>query len=457
MAQPWRRPESLSTPGRSVPADDRSPLQLELAKAKAQMEPGQICAFNQTRECFLGMFVIAGDFSLASFQDWLATLTPNSSAGMWMAPFRGIPASQVVTPLDLLYLDVQCRVLEPVEFFPTYRVSPSTPPAASVLALPAHAIFSTQTQAGDQLILCTADEMEWRLERLTRTETIVAAPPAATPAPALGPVLVREDPKAHLRQTVLREPTVKPIDPARIEPVWIDPVISEPAKADPVRTASVQTNPVTADPVRVPEQAVPDAVRAAVPQTFVSKPEPELQRQPQPAPQPEQQASTRHLAQPVQPSPAQPAKPWVDRTQQPAQSTLGKLGRWLFSSDPADPRRTNRQPVPGLVAHFFTGGAPHPHEVRDVSATGLYVVTTERWYPGTVIRMTITKPDLALSPSDRSVTVHARAVRWGNDGVGLEFVVSPPSKGKRTQDSALEPIDGEQLDRFLKRLGARPS
>src|ERR1700679_3561774 len=159
MAQPWRNPSSLPIAGRSVPANDSSPLQLELEKAKAQMEPGQICAFNQTRQCFLGMFVIAGDFSLASFQDWLATLTPNSSAGMWMAPFRGIPASQVVTPLDLLYLDVQCRVLEPVEFFPTYRVSPSTPPAASVLALPAHAIFSSQTQAGDQLILCTADEM----------------------------------------------------------------------------------------------------------------------------------------------------------------------------------------------------------------------------------------------------------------------------------------------------------
>jgi hypothetical protein len=427
-----------------VPSDDRTPLQLELEKAKAQMEPGQICAFNQTRQCFLGMFVIAGDFSLASFQDWLATLTPNSSAGMWMAPFRGIPASQVVTPLDLLYLDVQCRVLEPVEFFPTYRVSPSTPPAASVLALPAHAIFSSQTQAGDQLILCAADEMEWRLERLVRIETVAAALPATTPGPALGPVLVREEPKAHLRQTPVRELIVKPIDP----------VVSEPVQTEPVRTAPVQTNPVTPDPVRVPEQAIPAAVGPAEYQPY--RPEPEPQRQPEQAPLLEQQPPAQQTP-PVQTPQTQAAKPWVDRTQQPATSTLNKLGRWLFSADPADPRRTNRKPVPGLVAHFFTGGAPHAHEVRDVSATGLYVVTTERWYPGTVIRMTITKPDLALSPSDRSVTIHARAVRWGNDGVGLEFVVSPPSKGKRTQDSALDPIDGEQLDRFLKRLGARPN
>ncbi len=446
MAQPWRNPAPLSTSGRSVPPDDRSPLLIELSKARALMEPGQLCAFNQTRECFLGMFVIAGDFSFASFQDWLATLTPNSSAGMWMAPFRGIPAAQVATPLDLLYLDVQCRVLEPVEFFPTYRVSAATPPAASVLALPAHAIFSSQTQTGDQLILCSADEMEWRLERLARTEIIVAAPPAASPAPTLGPVLVREEPKAYLRQTPVRDLAVKPVDTVQIDPVRVDPVISNP----------IQATPVTADPRPVPEQAIAARVPPAAPQTDPQKPDAELQRRPEPAAQPELPAPAELQTQPVQTPQTPPAKPWMDPARQPTLSPLGKLGRWLFS-DPADPRRTTRKPVPGLVAHFFTGGAPHAHEIRDVSATGLYVVTTERWYPGTVIRMTITKPDLGLSPSERSITIHARSVRWGNDGVGLEFVVSPPSKGKRTQESALDPIDGEQLDRFLKRLGARPS
>ncbi|MGO9936212.1 MAG: PilZ domain-containing protein, partial [Terracidiphilus sp.] len=450
MAQSWRIPASLSTPGRSVPPDDRSPLLIELSKARALMEPGQICAFNQTRECFLGMFVIAGDFSIASFQDWLATLTPNSSAGMWMAPFRGLPASQVKTPLDLLYLDVHCRVLEPVEFFPTYRVSPATPPAASVLALPSHAIFSTQTQAGDQLILCNAEEMEWRLERLARTETIVAPPPAVSAGPTLGPVLVREEPRAPARPAVIRELSARPIapfpmdpveiDPVQIDPVQVDPVKVDPVTVDPVQAVSVPANPVRIDPVRVPEQPIAPSVLPATPQLPAQKPESEQQRQPEAAPQAELQAQ---IQQPSQP--AQPAKPWIDRSGQPGQSPLSKLGRWLFSSDPADPRRTARRPVPGLVAHFFTGGAPHAHEIRDVSATGLYVVTTERWYPGTVIRMTITKPDLSLSPSERSVTVHARSVRWGNDGVGLEFVVSPPSKGKRTQESALDPIDGEQL------------
>jgi hypothetical protein len=105
----------------------------------------------------------------------------------------------------------------------------------------------------------------------------------------------------------------------------------------------------------------------------------------------------------------------------------------------------------GLVAHFFTGGNPQAHEIRDVSSTGLYVVTTERWYIGTVIRMTLSKPDIGQHPSERSITINARSVRWGNDGVGLEFVVEANRKsGRSPMSAAAEPVDGAQLNYFLK-------
>ena len=57
-------------------------------------------------------------------------------------------------------------MLAVVELFPTYRVSPSIPPAASVLALPAHSIFSSQTQAGDQIGFGLAEEVERKLAHL---------------------------------------------------------------------------------------------------------------------------------------------------------------------------------------------------------------------------------------------------------------------------------------------------
>jgi hypothetical protein len=411
MSQPWRNATVTPMPARSAPAKVRAQYQAELAsqaelaRVMAQMEPGESCAYNHTRECFLGVHVVAGDFTPGSFQDWMFTLKPNSGTGMWLAPFRGLPVSDTSAPLDLLYLDQACKVIEVVEFFPTYRVSPGSPPAASVLALPAHSVFATQTQAGDQLILCPEDEIEWRVERMIRTEALAAAAASALPISSLRPVLVREEAKSAPRPVVFSEPP-----PVEVDSVSIPAVKPEPDAAAVVR--EVQPAPLPPAP---PVQPVPPAVQFAGPQTA-------------------------------------PQKPWLDPSRQPAKKPLGKLGRWLFS-DPADPRSNSRKPVPGLVAHFFTGGAPQAHEVRDVSATGLYVVTTERWYPGTVIRMTLSKPDIGQSPAERSITVQAQSVRWGNDGVGLRFVVEAPRKPVSRQPSPLDPIDSRQLGEFLKRIG----
>src|SRR6185437_13160553 len=54
-----------------------------------------------------------------------------------------------------------------VESFPTFRASPSKTQPTSLLALPAHSIYSSQTQIGDQLVVCMAEEMEQRLDGLS--------------------------------------------------------------------------------------------------------------------------------------------------------------------------------------------------------------------------------------------------------------------------------------------------
>jgi hypothetical protein len=54
-------------------------------------------------------------------------------------------------------------------------------------------------------------------------------------------------------------------------------------------------------------------------------------------------------------------------------------------------------------------------------------------------------------PAERSISVHARAVRWGNDGVGLEFVLQEPRKLRRGQTSQADGADSKQLEEFLQR------
>lgn len=89
----------------------------------------------------------------------------------------------------------------------------------------------------------------------------------------------------------------------------------------------------------------------------------------------------------------------------------------------SEERRAVRLPMPGLVAYFFTGGAPRPHPIKDISITGFYMCTNERWLPGTIIRVTLQMVDARSEGSRDAITVHSRVVRWGPDGGGFEFVL----------------------------------
>ena len=66
---------------------------------------------------------------------------------------------------DLIYIDDNHRVVHVIEHFPRFRISPLKPQATSVLELPTHTIYTSQTQAGDQLLICAAEEMESRFNR----------------------------------------------------------------------------------------------------------------------------------------------------------------------------------------------------------------------------------------------------------------------------------------------------
>ncbi len=51
---------------------------------------------------------------------------------------------------------------------------------------------------------------------------------------------------------------------------------------------------------------------------------------------------------------------------------------------------------------------------------------------------------------EHSITVNATVVRWGNDGVGLQFVLQNP-KGRRSEfDGVVQGVDQMQLEQFLQ-------
>ena len=123
------------------------------------------------------------------------------------------------------------------------------------------------------------------------------------------------------------------------------------------------------------------------------------------------------------------------------------LQRW-WSPDPPEPRKAERESFPDLGAYFFTGGAPVKHSVRDISLTGLYVVTEERWFPDTQVRMTLT--DSGDPNVKNSITANTSVVRWGNDGVGLKFVTENETGLRRGQNFLVGGVDKKEFDRFLQ-------
>ena len=130
-------------------------------------DAGKCCAYNRTRERFISTEVEYADFAASSLELRLAALVPGSGAALWLVPFRGLSPTSVRVPIDLLYLDQDSVVQAAVESFPIAHVPDAIPPAATVLALPAHAIASAGIQPGDRLLLCAHDEMESRLAQWT--------------------------------------------------------------------------------------------------------------------------------------------------------------------------------------------------------------------------------------------------------------------------------------------------
>jgi PilZ domain len=230
-----------------------------------------------------------------------------------------------------------------------------------------------------------------------------SAPPAETPASTRAPIPFPTTPA-----TRNPGPRIQEASPHRTEiPIHLSPQqrsaarpVEEPSSAAAPATPAVPgpTPARSPAPPRIAPKGIPIVSEPVAPPAEIGEPEP----LPDYAPEPKRKFSWRIRAL-----------------------------RWLFpdlviheSPKPRDRRRADRQSLPGLIAYFFTGGAPEPHKIRNISVTGFFLETEDRWMPGTVVRMTLQKlGSKGDDPSD-TITVNSRIVRWGPDGEGFEFILT---------------------------------
>ncbi len=328
------------------------------------MESRRHCAYNLTRKCLISSEVDAGDFVRARLDERLPGLASNSYASLWVVPFRETPDTRNRVQLDLVYLDGDCRVIDVVESFPSHNVSPSAPPASSLLVLPTSSILLSQIQPGDQIIVCAAEDMPRRAGIVTASRGNVSG------------VVESEQSFGGIRQGTRLQPDGH----------------------------GRQTGDFSTDESPEDEQAGDEGEY-----------EPEVED-------------------------ATPSRNW--------------LSRFLFP-DPPDPRLGQREPPPGLTAQIWTGEVLQPYKIRDISKTGLFVETEQRWYRGTLIRVRLTKVSPEGYHEERTITVQMRVARLAGDGVGLQFVPPSDQDLRRGRVSSMEGASNKQLEEFLEWLAIK--
>ena len=127
------------------------------------------------------------------------------------------------------------------------------------------------------------------------------------------------------------------------------------------------------------------------------------------------------------------------------------VNRWLELLSSRERRRAARRETPNLVAHYWDGAGPMAHPIRDISSTGIYLLTEQRWYPGTLVRLLLQRAGVAETDPDRSITVNAKVVRSGRDGVGFALLL-PDKHSPRSQSFNSDGADRLTFNRFLQHL-----
>ena len=119
-----------------------------------------LCVYNRNREAFLGLSVAPADTLTARLKGLLGRVRLKPDDGIWLSPSCGIHTIGMLFAIDVIYLDAANRVIHLVEHMGPFRISPLRVKCASILELKSRSIYLSNTQIGDELLICAAEEMK---------------------------------------------------------------------------------------------------------------------------------------------------------------------------------------------------------------------------------------------------------------------------------------------------------
>ncbi len=112
---------------------------------------------------------------------------------------------------------------------------------------------------------------------------------------------------------------------------------------------------------------------------------------------------------------------------------------WFDKFLKSNAERSERRTPEKFAAYRWNGSTLKQDVVRNISSTGVYILTEERWKTGAYVSLTLQREGPLERNPERRITVQAKVVRSGQDGIGFTFVV-PKDPDSRLWESLLESL-----------------
>jgi len=116
-------------------------------------KPREVFVYNKSKETFLAFRVAVADSILGRLVGLLGRRSLKPDGGVWIVPANSVHTVGMLFSFDLVMIDKDFRVVGLKEMVKPFRVVLPKLRAESVIELPAHTIFRSRTELGDELII----------------------------------------------------------------------------------------------------------------------------------------------------------------------------------------------------------------------------------------------------------------------------------------------------------------
>lgn len=113
----------------------------------------EVFVYNETKGTFLAFRVRVADSVLGRLVGLLGKRSLKPDGGVWIVPANSIHTIGMLFSFDVVMIDKDFRVVSTTEMVKPFRLILPKRRAESVIELPAHAIFRSRTEVGDQLLI----------------------------------------------------------------------------------------------------------------------------------------------------------------------------------------------------------------------------------------------------------------------------------------------------------------